>query len=101
VQHRLKSAEFSISPLALQPTPYTMRFSTPVFLLAFAALVAADEASDVISLTAQTFQSTVDAESIMLVEFFAPWYSLITYLNLSISHPTVQVWPLQSFGPSL
>ena len=78
-----------------------MRFSTPVFLLAFAALVAADEDSDVISLTAQTFQPIVDAEPIMLVEFFAPWYSLITFLNLFISHLTVQVWTLQSFGPSL
>lgn len=78
-----------------------MRFSTPVCLLAFAALVSADEASDVISLTAQTFQSIVEAEPIMLVEFFAPWYDLITFLNIFISHLTVQVWTLQSFGPSL
>jgi hypothetical protein len=78
-----------------------MRFSSPACLLALAALVAADEASDVISLTAQTFQSTVDAEPIALVEFFAPWYGLITLLTLFISHSTVQVWTLQSFGPSL
>ena len=77
-----------------------MRFSTPACLLALAALVAADEVSDVISLTAQTFQSTVDTE-LSLVEFFAPWYGLVTLLNLFISHPTAQVWTLQSFGPSL
>lgn len=53
-----------------------MRFSTPACLLALAALVAADETSDVISLTAQTFESTVETESIALVEFFAPWYGL-------------------------
>ncbi|KAG9127934.1 protein disulfide-isomerase precursor [Ceratobasidium sp. 392] len=29
--------------------------------------------SDVIELTADTFKSTVDAENLMLVEFFAPW----------------------------
>ena len=78
-----------------------MRFSTPICLLAFAALMAADEASDVISLTAQTFQSTIDTEPIILVQFFAPWYGLITFLILFISHPTVQVWTLQSFGPPL
>lgn len=78
VQLRLKVPVSSIFPLALQPTT-AMRFSTPISLLALAALVAADEASDVISLTAQTFQSTVDAEPLALVEFFAPWYGLITF----------------------
>ena len=77
-----------------------MRFSTPVYLLALAALVAADEASDVISLTAQTFQSIVDTEPIALVEFFAPWYGLITFLNLfhfSSNRTGVDIaklWPL-------
>jgi protein disulfide-isomerase A1 len=50
-----------------------MRFSTPVCLLTLAALVAADQASDVSSLTAQTFESTVNTEPMSLVEFFAPW----------------------------
>lgn len=50
-----------------------MRFSTPVCVLALAALAYADQVSDVISLTAQTFDSFVSAESIALVEFFAPW----------------------------
>ncbi|KAF8974519.1 disulfide isomerase [Flammula alnicola] len=50
-----------------------MRFSTPVSLLALAAVVLANEASDVISLTAATFESTVNAEPLILVEFFAPW----------------------------
>ena len=56
-----------------------MRFSTPVCLLALAAFATADEASDVISLTAQTFESTVATMEVGLVEFFAPWYSLVTF----------------------
>ena len=55
-----------------------MRLSTPVCLFTLAVLVAADQASDVISLTAQTFESIVNVEAITLVEFFAPWYGLIT-----------------------
>lgn len=51
-----------------------MRFTTPASLLAFAALVLAEGTSDVISLTAATFEDTVSAEPLMLVEFFAPWY---------------------------
>ncbi|KAH9482699.1 Protein disulfide-isomerase [Psilocybe cubensis] len=51
-----------------------MRYSTPASLLAFAAFVLANEAaSDVISLTAANFESTVEAEPLLLVEFFAPW----------------------------
>ncbi|KAF9057611.1 disulfide isomerase [Panaeolus papilionaceus] len=50
-----------------------MRFTTPASLLAFAALVLAEGTSDVISLTAATFEDTVSAEPLMLVEFFAPW----------------------------
>lgn len=68
-----------------------MRFSTPVYLLTLAALVAADQASDVISLTAQTFESTVNTEPLVLVEFFAPWYGHLIFLDLFISH-------LQSLG---
>ncbi|KAJ7095431.1 disulfide isomerase [Mycena belliarum] len=51
-----------------------MRLST-VFspsILAFVSLVLADEHSDVIDLTATTFPS-IDAEPLILVEFFAPW----------------------------
>jgi protein disulfide-isomerase A1 len=33
----------------------------------------ADDASDVINLTAQTF-SSITTEPLILVEFFAPWY---------------------------
>jgi protein disulfide-isomerase A1 len=36
-------------------------------------LVFADADSDVISLTAKTFEESVAAEPLMLVEFFAPW----------------------------
>ncbi|KAF8165301.1 protein disulfide isomerase [Crassisporium funariophilum] len=54
-----------------------MRFSTPVCLLALAAFAAANDAnandSDVLTLTTATFESTVNAESLILVEFFAPW----------------------------
>ncbi|PFH52764.1 hypothetical protein AMATHDRAFT_139013 [Amanita thiersii Skay4041] len=52
-----------------------MRFASlaPVSLLALASLVLADAESDVISLTAATFEDSVNTESLMLVEFFAPW----------------------------
>ena len=48
-------------------------------LLALAAVTLADgtasDTSDVLKLTADTFQSSVDNNHLMLVEFFAPWYS--------------------------
>ncbi|KAF9485311.1 protein disulfide isomerase [Pholiota conissans] len=52
-----------------------MRFVAPVSFLALVALALAEEASpsDVLSLTASTFESTVNAEPLILVEFFAPW----------------------------
>ena len=50
-----------------------MSFSTPAALLAFLTTVLANETSDVISLTASTFASSVNAEPLILVEFFAPW----------------------------
>ncbi|KAK2466246.1 hypothetical protein APHAL10511_001888 [Amanita phalloides] len=54
-----------------------MRFLAPTVLLALAARVLAEaeaEAeSDVISLTASNFNELVDAEPLILVEFFAPW----------------------------
>lgn len=45
---------------------------SPALALAFATYVLAD-GSDVISLTQADFESTVNAESLILVEFFAPW----------------------------
>jgi protein disulfide-isomerase A1 len=53
-----------------------MRFSTPAALFAFAALVLANEEaapSDVLNLTAASFEDAVNGESLILVEFFAPW----------------------------
>jgi len=50
-----------------------MRLSTSASLLALAAVAFAEGPSDVLSLTAATFESTVNAEPIILVEFFAPW----------------------------
>ncbi|KAF8897574.1 protein disulfide isomerase [Infundibulicybe gibba] len=47
--------------------------SAPAAVLALAALVCAENASDVISLTAATFDDLVKPEPLMLVEFFAPW----------------------------
>lgn len=40
---------------------------------AFATLVAAEGASDVLDLKATTFSTSVDPEPLILVEFFAPW----------------------------
>lgn len=56
--------------------PRVMRFSSlisPASLLVLAAFVVAEDASDVLSLTAATFASSVDPEPLILVEFFAPW----------------------------
>lgn len=36
------------------------------------ALVRADEPSDVLTLTQDTFQSTIDATPVIMVEFYAP-----------------------------
>lgn len=41
--------------------------------LAFAALVAAEGSSDVLDLDATNFESSVNPEPMILVEFFAPW----------------------------
>lgn len=48
-----------------------MRFSTTTFALA--ALAAGAAASDVLDLTPANFESSVKPESLILVEFFAPW----------------------------
>lgn len=45
---------------------------SPALALAFATYVLAD-GSDVINLTQADFESTVNTESLILVEFFAPW----------------------------
>ena len=51
----------------------TMRFSTfASHLLTLVAVLAAD-GSDVIDLTLSNFDSVVNPESLILVEFFAPW----------------------------
>ncbi|KAJ3510073.1 hypothetical protein NLJ89_g4876 [Agrocybe chaxingu] len=50
-----------------------MRFSVPACLLALATFALAEGDSDVLSLTASDFESTVSAENLILVEFFAPW----------------------------
>jgi len=46
---------------------------------AFAVLVAAEGASDVLDLKSDTFESTVNPESLILVEFFAPWSVLLHF----------------------
>jgi protein disulfide-isomerase A1 len=56
-----------------------MRFSSlkaPVCLLALASFVAGESAvndSDILKLTADTFEKSVADKPLMLVEFFAPW----------------------------
>ena len=51
-----------------------MRFSRWLSSAAALAFVQAVLASDVIDFTPATFDSTVNPESLMLVEFFAPRY---------------------------
>ena len=49
-------------------------FLSPISILVFAAGALADDApSDVISLTNVDFDSVVNVEPLILVEFFAPW----------------------------
>lgn len=55
----------------------------PAFSLTLAALALADTASDVIDLTPANFKSVVDPEKLILVEFFAPWYALFSFLCFS------------------
>ncbi len=58
-----------------------MRFSSlaaQVSLLAYISHVLAAD-SDVISLTTATFEEVVNPESLILVEFFAPWYFKPSY----------------------
>jgi protein disulfide-isomerase A1 len=50
-----------------------MRWSALLSTVALAVLAAADGTSNVISLTSGDFDQSVQAESLMLVEFFAPW----------------------------
>jgi len=52
-----------------------MRVSTllPPLLSLWISLVRAAEGSDVLDLDATNFKSVVDPESLILVEFFAPW----------------------------
>ena len=58
-----------------------MRFSTTASLFAlFTAFVHADDTpSDVLSLTAADFESVVNAEPLILVEFYAPWFVLLSF----------------------
>lgn len=54
----------------------TMRLSSFIpaaSAFVFAAIVAAEGVSDVLDLKADTFESSVNAEQLILVEFFAPW----------------------------
>lgn len=59
----------------------TMRFSSFVSAasaVAVASLVVADtdaeKVSDVVNVTQDTFESTVNSEPLILVEFYAPWF---------------------------
>ena len=46
---------------------------TPAAFLAVASVAYAAEDSDVINLSASNFESVVNPEPLILVEFFAPW----------------------------
>ena len=47
--------------------------------LTLATLAIAETASDVVDLTPSNFKSVVDPEKLILVEFFAPWYTLFVF----------------------
>ena len=71
-------------------------------LLAGLSRVLADDASDVLSLTQDTFDSTVDPAELILVEFFAPWYthSRKSFLSTCLQ-PFLQVRALQGASSPL
>jgi len=48
-------------------------FLSPISVLVLAIFALADDASDVLNLTHETFDSIVNTEPLILVEFFAPW----------------------------
>jgi len=52
---------------------FSSLFSHAASVFALASLAVAEDASDVLSLTAGTFDSSVNPEPLILVEFFAPW----------------------------
>ena len=65
---------FSSTTTSTGPTMRLAAFLSPISILAFAAGALADDApSDVISLTNVDFDSVVNSEPLILVEFFAPW----------------------------
>jgi protein disulfide-isomerase A1 len=66
-----------------------MRLSTFLSpaLLALSAITAAEGTSDVVSLTSANFESVVNPEPLILVEFFAPWYGTPAPIHRSnLSH---------------
>ena len=74
--NRLRPLQLFLKP----PPPFSpssMRLSSlcPLALALLPSLVRGDghAASDVLSLTASTFESSVNPEPLILVEFFAPW----------------------------
>ncbi|CAK5275629.1 unnamed protein product [Mycena citricolor] len=73
---RSRGSDFDLDSLYANslPSSATMRISSFLLpsLLSLVSYVAAEEASDVLSLTASTFHD-IDSESLILVEFFAPW----------------------------
>lgn len=64
-----------------------MRLSilSPVLAVAFASYAAAQDASDVLTLTASDFSSHVDNEPLILVEFFAPWLVMAYFIVQSVA----------------
>jgi hypothetical protein len=81
-----------------------MRFSTlltSVSSLLLATLALAEGSSDVIDLTPANFNSVVSPEKLILVEFFAPWYTVLLFLFFTEISPVPKVWTLQSARSSL
>lgn len=63
-------------------------FVSAASAVALASLAAADgdaeKPSDVINITQETFEATVNPEPLILVEFFAPWY-VVPHVYASIA----------------
>jgi len=63
-------------------------FVSAASAVALASLATADgdteKPSDVINITQETFETTVNPEPLILVEFFAPWY-VVPHIYASIT----------------
>ena len=79
----------------LVPAMCASSFVSAAFTVTLTSLAAAEgdtekKPSDVIDITQEMFESTVNPEPLILVEFFAPWYVILhVHVNHGLTCPGV------------